>query len=57
MVVASLTGPLSGLLGRRFGTGYVVMVCGAMIGAGPILGSFANTAVQFAVAYILATGR
>ncbi|XP_038056042.1 monocarboxylate transporter 11-like [Patiria miniata] len=54
--MGGLVAPLAGLLGRRFGSGNVIMVCGTMIGIAFIAASFASRATQLSFILILLAG-
>ncbi|XP_038044230.1 monocarboxylate transporter 11-like [Patiria miniata] len=56
VAVGGLVAPVAGLLGRRFGAGNVIMICGAMIGIAFIAGSFATTSIQLTMILTLLAG-
>ncbi|XP_038044229.1 monocarboxylate transporter 12-like [Patiria miniata] len=56
VAVGGLVAPMAGLLGRRFGAGNVIMICGAMIGIAFIASSFAKTSIQLTMILTLLAG-
>ncbi|XP_038066813.1 monocarboxylate transporter 12-like [Patiria miniata] len=55
-VVAGISGVFAGFLGRRFGMGFSIMICGALISLSAIATSYATSVVQLACFCILLAG-
>ena len=52
-----IEGPFAGVLSRRFGSGTVIMMCGVLTATAAIAGSFAVSALQLALGYMLLAGQ
>ena len=48
--------PFAGFLGRRFGTGVTIMICGSLVGVAAIAASLTTSAFQLALVLILFAG-
>ncbi|XP_071800510.1 monocarboxylate transporter 12-like [Asterias amurensis] len=48
-ITAGVIAPFAGLVGRRFGTGVSILMCGFMVGAACVAGSFSSSIFQLAL--------
>ncbi|XP_033638036.1 monocarboxylate transporter 12-like [Asterias rubens] len=51
-----LAAPIAGLIGRSFGFGVTIMICGVMVGVAGVAGSFVTGVGQLAVVWLLLAG-